>query len=65
MTPTSSRRRPKPVEIEIEPEKDNREGMTLMRPVEGEITLDSSTRFAVVPGPKGKGWVLRVLPDPE
>lgn len=65
MPPTSSRRRPKPIEIDLEQERDNRESMGLFRPTDGSVTIDQNTRFAIVPGPKGKGWSLKVFQDPE
>lgn len=60
----SSRRRPAPREIELGTERDNREGLTLMRPAE-EVTLGPNTRFVCMPGEKGKGWVLKVFTDPD
>lgn len=63
-TPKKRRRPPKPFEIALEAAKDNREGLTLMRP-ESEVTLTPATRFVLVPGDKGRGWMLRVYPDPE
>ncbi len=61
------RKKPKqkpPFDVNLEAQKDTRVGMNLFRP-EGAIELGPNTRFVVIPGERGKGWRMRVYPDPE
>ncbi len=52
-------------------ERDNREGLNLFR-IDGEnqtqeeISISASDRFVIMPGEKGKDWIIRVYhPVPE
>ncbi len=64
MTPSSSRRRKPPQEFELEPEKNNRVGLVLMRSSK-DIVITPNTPFVIIPGEKGEGWTLRVYEDHE